>query len=365
MSGSSPRQGGSKPSPSGSKRTPSGSKRTLLLVAAALIAARRVFAPPYSLAGKSVLITGGSRGLGLALAREFAHRGANLTLLARDAAELERAVGLLGASGALLPGQVQTVQVQTIQVQTVTGDVTVQADIERAIQAAADRYGHLDVVVNVAGVIQSGPLDNISEADFRECMEVNAFAPLNVTRTALPYLRARGGRVLIVASVGGKVAIPHLSSYSMSKFAAVGLGQSLRAELAQDGVSVTTVCPGLMRTGSPRHATVKGQHRREYALFATLDNLPVISLDARQAARRIVQALIRGDAEVMIGGPATLLRLFQALAPQLSADVLALSNRLLPGPSSSDLAVMGRDAESALTRANPIKSAAEKALNEG
>ena len=327
-----------------------------MMAAAALIAARRLILPPYSLAGASVLITGGSRGLGLALAHEFARLGANLTLVARDAGELERAETTLRSSGALL---------QPNQVQTVAGDVKRQADIDRAIQAAADRYGHLDVVVNVAGVIQSGPLDNMTEADFRESMEVNAFAPLNVTRSALPYLRARGGRVLLVASIGGKVAIPHLSSYSMSKFAVVGLGQALRAELAQDGVSVTTVCPGLMRTGSPRHATMKGQHRREYALFATVDNLPVISLDARKAAQRIVQALIRGEAEVMIGGPANILRAIQAIAPQLTADLLALSNRLLPGPSSSDLPVMGKDAESALTRANPIKSAAEKALNEG
>jgi NAD(P)-dependent dehydrogenase (short-subunit alcohol dehydrogenase family) len=276
--------------------------------------------------------------------------------MARDAAELERAETSLRTSGVLL---------QPDQVQTVTGDVTRQADIDRAIQSAADRFGHLDVVVNVAGVIQSGPLDNISEGDFRQSMEVNAFAPLNVTRSALPYLRARGGRVLLIASVAGKVAIPHLSGYSMSKFAAVGLGQALRAELAQDGVSVTTVCPGLMRTGSPRNATMKGQHRREYALFATADNLPLISLDARKAATRIVQALVRGEAEVMIGGPATILRAIQALAPQLTADLMALSNRLLPGPSSSDQAVLGKDVESAITRANPIKAAAEKALNEG
>ncbi|WP_161881198.1 SDR family NAD(P)-dependent oxidoreductase [Deinococcus alpinitundrae] len=334
----------------------SGTRRTLLLGAAALIAFRRLLIPPYPLAGKSVLITGGSRGLGLALARELLRYGANLTLLARDEAELRRAEGDLKARalGVSPPPSIQIV----------AGDVTVQADLERAVAAAISAYGRLDVVANVAGIIQSGPLDNVTDKDFQESMAVNAFAPLHLTRAALPYLRASGGRVLIVASLAGKVAVPHLSSYSVSKFAAVGLGQSLRAELAQDGVGVTTVCPGLMRTGSPRHAQIKGQHRREYALFATLDNLPLISLDADKAAQRTVQALIRGEAEVMIGGPARLLNLLQSLAPQLSADVLSLLNRVLPGPGSSDAALPGHAAEGRLTRANLMKRAAEQALNE-
>ena len=324
---------------------------TLLLAAAALIAARRLFVPPYVLAGKSMLVTGGSRGLGLAIARELARFGAHLTLLARDEAELRRAETDLTARGA--------------RVQIVAGDVTRAADRERAMAAAVSAYGTLDVVAHVAGIIQSGPLENITDAEFRQTMEVNAFAPLLLTRAALPYLRASGGRVLLVSSIGGKVAVPHLSSYSVSKFAAAGLGQALRAELAQDGVSVTTVCPGLMRTGSPRNATIKGQHRREYALFATLDNLPLISLDADKAAARSVKALIRGEAEVMVGGPAHILKLFQALAPQLSADLLSLGNRLLPGPSSSNAALLGQDAETALTRANAIKRAAEQEFNEG
>lgn len=333
---------------------------TLLISAAALIAARRLFAAPYSLAGKSVLITGGSRGLGLALGRELLRYGANLTLLARDEAELRRAEGDLRARAA----ELRRLGGQASQVQIVVGDVTRQADLERAVETAVSTYGQLDVVANIAGIIQSGPLDNVTDQEFGDSMEVNAFAPLHLTRAALPYLRASGGRVLIVASIAGKVAVPHLSSYSVSKFAAVGLGQALRAELAQDGVTVTTVCPGLMRTGSPRHAQIKGQHRREYALFATLDNLPLISLDADKAARRTVQALIRGEAEVMIGGPAKLLNLFQSLAPQLSADVLSLLNRLLPGPASSDVALRGQQAETPLTRANPVKQAAERSLNE-
>ncbi len=130
-----------------------------------------------------MLITGGSRGLGLALARELLRYGAQLTLLARDEAELRRAEADLRSRS---PERSSAVQI-------VVGDVTEPGDVERAIGAAVRTYGRLDVVANVAGVIQSGPLDNVTDEDFRASMEVNAFAPLQVTRAALPYLRVRGG----------------------------------------------------------------------------------------------------------------------------------------------------------------------------
>ena len=324
-------------------------KRLILAAAVTAVAARRVLAAPYDLHGKSVLITGGSRGLGLALAAEFLSRGARVTLMARTGPDLARAAGQLGAGE---------------RVHTVTGDVTQQADLERALAETISRHGRLDVLVNNAGLIQSGPLANMTENDFRRSMEVNTFASLRLTRLALPELRRRGGRVLLVSSVGGRVAVPHLAPYSVSKFALTGLGQALRAELAGDGVGVTTVCPTVMRTGSPRQATVKGQHRKEYALFATVDNLPVVSLDADVAARRMVDALVRGDAEALIGGSAVVLGYAQALAPQLTADVLALATRLLPAPTASDRGVPGREAESPISRLNPIKSDAERRYNE-
>lgn len=326
-------------------------KRLLLAAGVGLLSARRLLNTPFDLRGRSVLISGGSRGLGLALAREFAVRGARLTLLARTAADLDRAAADLRARGAA--------------VHTVTGDVTVDADVRRAVEEANRQHGRLDVVVNNAGIITVGPLENMTEEHFRDSLEVNTLAPLRLTRAALPFLRARGGRVLIVASVGAKVGVPHLAPYSVSKFAVAGLGQAMRAELAREGVGVTTVCPGLMRTGSPRHAGVTGQAEKEYALFATVDNAPVLSLDAAEAARRIVDALVRGDAETMVGGPALLLRYAQALAPQLTADLLALGGRLLPAPVPGARTVPGSEAETAVTERNPIKRRAEADLNEG
>lgn len=323
-------------------------KRLLLAGGLAALGLRRRLTPPYDLNGKSVLITGGSRGLGLAIAQEVMARGASVTLMSRTPGDLARAAQWLGGR----------------KVHTVAGDVTVQADVERAVAEAVRAHGALDVVVSNAGIIQTGPLNDMTEDDFRRIMEVNTFAALRLTRAAQAHLRARQGRVLIVSSVGGKVAVPHLGPYSVSKFASAGLGQALRAELAREGIGVTTVLPALMRTGSARQAEVKGQQDREYALFATLDNVPVLSLDAAEAARRIVNALVRGEAEAMIGGPAALLRWANALAPELVADLLAVGNRFLPGPTGRTDAVKGAEVETQLTRANPLKRRAEAQWNQ-
>ncbi|UBV43007.1 SDR family oxidoreductase [Deinococcus taeanensis] len=323
-------------------------KRLWLTAALGAVAARRLLTPLYDLQGRRVLITGGSRGLGLALAEEFLKRGARVTLLARTAEDLQRAQAHLAAGE---------------RVHTVTGDVTAAADVERAVQETVRAHGGMDVLVHNAGIIQLGPLANMTEADFRLVMEVNAMAPLRLVRAALPHLRG-GGRVVIVSSLGGKVAIPHLGPYSMSKFASAGLGQALRTELAREGVTVSTVMPGLIRTGSPLNAPVKGQHSREYALFATMATLPVLSINTGEAARRIVNALVRGNAETMVGGPAWVLRMAQAVAPQLTADLLALGNRLLPAPGPTNETRVGREVEGTITQANPMKRAAEDRFNQ-
>ena len=337
-------------------------KRVLAAAALTLIAARRMVQPPYTLAGRVVLVSGGSRGLGLALARTFADHGARLVLLARDAAELADAAADLRARGAQVGGDLRQ---QGVQVSTVVADVTDPQDAERAVEAVLREHGRLDVLVNSAGIIQTGPLPNLTLQDYHAAMDVNFYGALHLMMAARQALGTARGRILNIASVGGKVGIPHLAGYSASKFALVGLGQAWRAELRREGITLTTACPGLMRTGSARHALIKGPHRLEYGLFATLDNLPLVSLDPAEAARRMVAALERGDAEALIGGPAHLLVWAQQLAPQLTADLLGLGSRLLPRAAASNVGVRGMDAESALTRANPLKRAAEADLNQG
>jgi short-subunit dehydrogenase len=281
----------------------------------ALLRKRRV----YELRGKTVFITGGSRGLGLVLAREFVRHGARVGICARDAVVLERAREELAGRGG--------------EVFSIACDLSDRKEAEQAIYRTQQEFGEIDILVNNAGIINVGPLEEMTISDFEDAMQTNYWAALYTTLAALPQMRARkSGRIVNIASVGGKISVPHLLPYSASKFALVGLSTGLRAELAGDGISVTTVCPGLMRTGSPRNATFKGRHQAEYAWFSVSDSLPIISISAEKAARQIVAACKRGDAEIVLSLPAQFAVQFQSLFPALTADLLGVVTRLLPAP---------------------------------
>jgi NAD(P)-dependent dehydrogenase (short-subunit alcohol dehydrogenase family) len=301
------------------------------LAARAVVRQRRAF----DLRGKTVLITGGSRGLGLVLARRFAADGANVAICARDVDELGKAREDLARRNA--------------SVLTIPCDVTDRAQVERMVDVVDGRLGHIDVLVNNAGVIEVGPLEVMTVADFEEGMRTHFWGPLYATLAVLPEMkRRRDGRIVNISSIGGKISPPHLVPYNASKFALVGLSEGMRAELLKDGVYVTTVCPGLMRTGSPRNATFKGQHRAEYAWFTISDSLPLLSMSAYRAAAQIVRACRYGDAEVVLSLPAKLAVRFHGLFPGLTADFLGLANRLLPGPGGIGTGrAAGRDSESA------------------
>src|SRR5205823_831007 len=147
-----------------------------------------------------------------------------------------------------------------------------------------------------------------------------------------PMMRDQGGgRIVNISSIGGRIPVPHLVPYSASKFALVGLSESMRTELAKDDVYVTTVCPFLMRTGSPMNAEFKGHHEEEFTWFAISDSLPLFSISAERAAHKIVEATRHGDANAAVGVQSRLLIILDALFPELLADGLALLNRFLPG----------------------------------
>src|SRR5829696_7003549 len=306
--------------------------------AGAYLAARAVYRRlnDYDLSGKTVLITGGSRGLGLVLARGFAAEGANVAVCARDHRELGRARADLASRGA--------------RVFAFPCDVTDRAQVRELVDVVTRHFGRVDVLVNNAGVIQVGPAEEMTLEDYEQAMAVHFWGPLYATLAVLPQMRARrAGRVVNVSSIGGKVSVPHLVPYSASKFALAGLSDGLRAELAKDGIVVTSVYPGLMRTGSPRNATFKGQHRAEYAWFAISDSLPVTSIKAERAAAQIIDACRRGDAEVSLTLLAQAAVKFRALFPEVTADILAVVNRLLPGPGGIGRArVKGKESESSL-----------------
>jgi NAD(P)-dependent dehydrogenase (short-subunit alcohol dehydrogenase family) len=270
----------------------------------------------------TVVITGGSRGLGLVLARQFGAEGAHVVLIARDRAELERAREDLKARG--------------VSVSIIACDIRDRHQVEQSIAQVADAYGTIDVLVNNAGVIEVGPVEHLTLSDFEDAMATHFWGPLYAVVAALPHMRHRGaGRIVNVSSIGGKIAVPHLLPYSASKFALAGLSDGLRAELAREGIRVTSVFPGLMRTGSTYNARFKGQHREEFAWFHTADALPGLSMAAERAARQIVRACRYGDPELVLTLPARLAVILNAVTPGLFAEAMAITNTLLPGPAAT------------------------------
>jgi NAD(P)-dependent dehydrogenase (short-subunit alcohol dehydrogenase family) len=292
------------------------------LGAGALFVARRVLRARRRIGftDSVVVITGGSRGLGLAIARELAEEGARLVLLARDAGELELARAELA--------------VLTATVHAIPCDVSQAEQVETAMVEVMERFGRIDVLINDAGIMQFGPLEHMDQRDFEAAMDVHLWGPFHTMMAALPCMhRQGGGRIVNISSMGGVMALPHAAPYSTSKFALVGLSDALRAELARRNIHVTTVCPSLMRTGSHVNATFKGRHQAEFAWFAIGNALPLASVSDRRAARRVVDACRHGDAHLFIGVPARVAAAANALFPGLTADVMALVARLLPGPN--------------------------------
>ena len=274
--------------------------------------------PQYEFRGKTVLITGGSRGLGLVLAREFAKEKAKIAICARDGEELGRAKKDLEDRGA--------------EVLEIVCDVRDENQVKEMIEAVKGRFGQIDILINNAGVIQVGPLEVQTKEDFEDAMNVHFWGPFYTMQNVIPEMRERGeGRIVNIASIGGKMAVPHLAPYCASKFALVGLSNAMNAELAKDGISVTTVCPGLMRTGSHVNAIFKGKNELEYALFSIGDALPVTSVSAETAAEEIIEACRAGKSELVISPQAQIAAKMNALFPELVSGISGLVNQILPG----------------------------------
>jgi NAD(P)-dependent dehydrogenase (short-subunit alcohol dehydrogenase family) len=271
---------------------------------------------------KVVVMTGGSRGLGLVLAREAARHGARLAICARDSAEVERAIADLEAKGAEVLG--------------VACDVSKEPQARAFIDVALRRFGRIDVLINVAGIIQIGPLDSMGVTDFREAMETNFFGLLHTSLAVLPHLRARQtGNIVNICSIGGALAVPHLAPYSASKFAAVGFSQGLASESARHGIAVTTVLPGVMRTGSHVNALVKGQQEQEGAWFSLAASSLATSSSANRAARKILRACALKTRVVYVGAGMKLAHVAQTIAPGTMSRLLGVVSRLMPEPGGA------------------------------
>ncbi len=307
--------------------------------------------PDFDLHDAVVAITGGSRGLGFALAMEFASRGAKLAICSRDERTLRDAEHRLQARGA--------------RVWAYSCDVGVRQQAESFIRGVEEQFGHIDVLINNAGQIEVGPLDSQRIEDFENAMNTMYWGMVYTIMTAYPGMAKQGlGHIVNITSIGGKMAVPHLLPYSAAKFAAMGFSEGLHAELARKKLKVTTVVPGLMRTGSHMNAIFKGDHRKEYSWFALAASLPLLSMDARRAARKIVDATARGASEIILTPQAKLAAVLHGVAPGLVSDLLGVSNRFLPGTGSHlPQRYTGKESESLVTRSF-LTRAGRKAAHE-
>src|ERR1051326_711985 len=257
-------------------------------IGAGMILKKLARAPQASdLTGQVVFITGGSRGLGLLMAREFARERCRIAICARDVQELEHARQEIEQ---ISPGAL-----------TLQCDVADQSQVNATVEKIIRHFGQIDVLVNNAGIIAVGPIETMTRQDFEQAMNVMFWGTVSMTLAVLPeMIKRKSGRIVNITSIGGKVSVPHLLPYSCAKFAVVAFSEGLRAELAKDRIPVTTIVPGLMRTGSHVNALFKGHQDAEFTWFSLAATSRVAAIDAERAAREIVKATKAGEAEATL-----------------------------------------------------------------
>lgn len=262
---------------------------------------------------KVVVITGGSSGFGLALARQWGRSGARLALLARDVERLQQA-----------REQLSRVTGSDVQVHSV--DLTDSAATARVINEVADCCGGIDVLVNCAGASTRHALETTAPKLFRDQMECNFFTAVNCTQSALPHLLRNRGQIILIASLAGRTAWPLVGAYVTSKSALVAYGAQLRLELGER-LRVLTVLPGPIHRDDQDEryqreaAGLPEQARRPGA------GAPVRGLDPEQLAVELLRAAARGDRELIRPWKAGLLFKLQGLSPRLGDWLLRRLSR--------------------------------------
>ena len=256
-----------------------------------------------SFSGKVVVVTGGSQGLGRAIAEAFGKAGAKVVIAARSAETLEQAAAELKTKG--------------VDAQPVVCDVTQQADVDRLIATTVQQHGKIDVLVNAAGRSMRGAILDTTPEQFQELLDVNFLSAVRCTQAAAPHLIAARGHVVNIGSLAAKTAPRHLGAYPASKFPLAAYSQQLRLETGAQGVHILLVCPGPIQ----RNDSGERYHDQAAELPGAAQlpgggaKLKGVSPD--WLAQRIVRACARREAELVIPRKARILFAISQLSPRL------------------------------------------------
>jgi short-subunit dehydrogenase len=231
-----------------------------------------------TVAGKVVVITGASMGIGEALARRFAVEGANVVLSSRDLTRVEAARARIGLNDRTL---------------ALTCDVRNREEIDRLVSLTVHNFGRIDIWVNNAG---HGLRDSVAHMDMQACRsmyDTNLFSTIECMQAVIPVMRRQGsGTIINISSVAGHIAVPFSAAYSSTKFAMNAIGKAARLELAGSGVHVLTVCPGWINTPFHDNA-IKGADRMQLG-----ERRKGISAD--RVARAVLRGYLKQKREVVV-----------------------------------------------------------------
>ena len=257
-----------------------------------------------TLKGKVAVVTGASSGIGEATARELASRGAGVVLAARAAKRLEGLVSDISASGGRALG--------------VRTDVSERESVEEMVRRTVDAFGAIDILVNNAGLGLSGRVAELRPEDLRHVFEINTLGPLNCIQAALPHMGS-GGRIINVSSVVGRRSVPKVGGYCATKFALNALSDSLRVEVADRGITVTSVYPGTTRTAFRENSRRTRDEKRGWRPKG---------VTPEKVAEKIAAAAEEGPRDVYV---------------RLSDRLFVMATMLLPGLTDRALRAWARD----------------------
>jgi len=257
--------------------------------------------------GKVALITGASSGIGAEVARQLAREGARVVLLARRIEKLTALQEEIAREGG--------------QALAVAADVSDRASLDAAVASAVAAYGGIDIVLANAGFGVSAPVWSLETEDFRRQFDTNFFGMLDTLYASLPALRKSSGRIGLVGSIMGRQGMPAFGPYCASKFAVVGLAESIYHDLREVGVSLTLINPGIVAS-EIRSVNNEGKYTGKP------DPAPAwITVPTPTAAREIINALYRRRAEVVVTGHGKVMLFITRHFPRFTRLALTLASR--------------------------------------